>query len=451
MSVRILILAAGQGTRMRSRLPKVMHHLAGKPLLGWVLDAAEALQAAQTFVVHGHGAEQVRAAFSERQVSWVLQAEQRGTGHAVQQVMPQLEDEGQVLVLYGDVPLIQPTTLQRLLESSRDRVGLLTVELADPSGYGRIVRDDAGRVQRIVEHKDASAAERDLREINTGILCVPAQRLKKWLPQLRSNNAQSEYYLTDLIAMAVAEGIGVVTSQPDHPDEVAGVNTRAQLAELERYYQLQQARLLMDAGVSLADPARFDVRGRARIAADVSFDVNLVLEGEVEIETGVHIEANCLIRNSRIGAGAHILANTLVEDAIVGAGCSVGPFARLRPGTVLAEGAKIGNFVEIKKSHIGAGSKVNHLSYIGDAELGEKVNVGAGTITANYDGKHKHKTRIGDHASTGANSVMVAPVEIGAGAYIGAGSVITKEVPTGNLAVARGRQTNIPRDKQEQD
>lgn len=449
MSLSIVILAAGQGTRMRSSLPKVMHPLAGKPLLGWVIDAAEQLAASQSFIVHSHEADLIKTAYADRDLTWVLQSEQRGTGHAVQQCADALDADSDVLVLYGDVPLINPTTLQRFLSASQGHLGLLTVNLDDPTGYGRIVRDETGAVRCIVEHKDASAEERQIRETNTGIMCLPVRQLQRWLPRLRDDNAQGEYYLTDLVALAVEEGEEILTAQPSELEEVAGVNTRAQLATLERYYQNQQARILMDAGVSLADPHRFDIRGKATIGNDVSIDINVMLEGEVVIESGARIEANCIIRNSYIGPNAHVLANSVIESARLGAKASVGPFARLRPDTELAEGAKVGNFVELKKAKVGKGSKVNHLSYIGDAELGEGVNIGAGTITANYDGKNKHRTQIENHASTGANSVMVAPVTVGSGAYIGAGSVITKDVPVGNLAVARGRQKNIPRPQED--
>jgi bifunctional UDP-N-acetylglucosamine pyrophosphorylase/glucosamine-1-phosphate N-acetyltransferase len=445
MSLNIVILAAGQGARMRSTLPKVMHSLAGKPLLGWVIDAAERLQAKQTFVVHSQEADLIKNYFADRNFSWILQSEQRGTGHAVQQCADGLDPEADVLVLYGDVPLINPTTLQRFLSASQGHLGLLTVNLDDPTGYGRIVRDDNDGVCRIVEDKDANAEEKQIRETNTGIMCLPVRHLLRWLPKLKDENAQGEYYLTDLVALAVAEGEEILTAQPSDLEEVAGVNTRAQLAALERYYQNQQAKTLMAAGVSLADPARIDVRGTATVSSDVSIDINVILEGEVTIESGVQIEANCIIRNAHLGQNARVLANSIIESARLGADVSVGPFARLRPGTELAEGVKVGNFVEIKKARVGKGSKVNHLSYIGDAELGENVNIGAGTITANYDGVNKHRTEIGDTASTGANSVMVAPVTVGAGAYVGAGSVITKDIPAGNLAVARGRQKNIPR------
>lgn len=445
MSLSIVILAAGQGTRMRSTLPKVMHPLAGKPLLGWVIDAAEQLGANQTFVVHSQDADLIKEHFADHELGWILQSEQRGTGHAVQQCTDALNPDADVLVLYGDVPLINPTTLQRFLSASQGHLGLLTVDLDDPTGYGRIVRDESGSVSRIVEHKDASAEERQIHETNTGIMSLPVQHLLRWLPKLKDDNAQGEYYLTDLVALAVEEGEEILTAQPTDLEEVAGVNTRNQLAALERYYQYQQAETLMAAGVSLADPKRFDLRGKATISSDVSIDINVILEGEVTIESGVQIEANCIIRNSHLGKNTKVLANSVVESARLGANVSIGPFARLRPETDLADGAKIGNFVELKKTKVGKGSKVNHLSYIGDAELGEGVNVGAGTITANYDGKNKHRTEIGDNASTGANSVMVAPVTLGSGAYIGAGSVITKDVPPDNLAVARGRQKNLPR------
>lgn len=448
MSLSIVILAAGQGTRMRSTLPKVMHPLAGKPLLGWVIDAAEQLGASQTFVVHSQDADLIKDHFADRDLSWILQSEQRGTGHAVQQCADALNPDADVLVLYGDVPLINPTTLQRFLSASQGHLGLLTVDLDDPTGYGRIVRDESGSVSRIVEHKDASAEERQIHETNTGIMSLPEQHLLRWLPKLKDDNAQGEYYLTDLVSLAVEEGEEILTAQPADLEEVAGVNTRSQLAMLERYYQHQQAETLMAAGVSLADPKRFDLRGTATISSDVNIDINVILEGEVIIESGAQIGANCIIKNSRIGRGARVLANSIIESAKLGAEVSVGPFARLRPETELADGAKVGNFVELKKAKVGQGSKVNHLSYIGDAELGSGVNIGAGTITANYDGVSKHRTEIGDAASTGANSVMVAPVTIGPGAYVAAGSVITKDIPADNLAVARGRQKNISRSKE---
>lgn len=444
MSTEVVILAAGQGSRMKSALPKVLHRLAGKALVQHVIDTARGLGADRIHLVVGHGADQVRAQLSGDDLNWALQAQQLGTGHAVAQALPQVADDSVVLVLYGDVPLIQPQTLEQLLAVAREgQLGLVTVTLADPTGYGRIVRDDAGRIQAIVEHKDANEAQRRITEVNTGILAVSAERLKTWLPRLSNGNAQGEYYLTDIIAMAVAEQMTVTAVQPSCEQEVAGVNDRRQLADLERWYQRQRAEELMRQGVTLADPARFDLRGDLQCGQDVEIDVNVVLEGRVSIASGVRIGPNCVIRDSRIGPGVEILANSVIEGAEIGEGAHVGPFARLRPGTVLAAHSKIGNFVETKNAKVGEGSKINHLSYVGDAELGRDVNVGAGTITCNYDGANKHKTIIGDGVFVGSNSSLVAPVQLGEGATIGAGSTITKDVAAQQLAVARGLQRNI--------
>ncbi|SEQ21137.1 UDP-N-acetylglucosamine pyrophosphorylase /glucosamine-1-phosphate N-acetyltransferase [Amphritea atlantica] len=440
----IVILAAGQGSRMKSTLPKVLHTIGGKPMLQHVIDSAKALENARTHIVIGHGAQQVETALSGQAVQFSLQAEQLGTGHAVAQAMPNISDNGVVLVLYGDVPLTRPETMAELVKiAERGQFGLLTVNLADPTGYGRIVRSDAGDVVAIVEHKDASDAQRAITEVNTGILALPTALLREWIPQLSANNAQGEYYLTDIIAMAAEQGVRIQAIQPATEQEVQGVNNRLQQAELERWYQRRQAEALMLDGVSLADPARIDVRGEVSVGHDVAIDINVILEGKVEIGDNVTIEANCIIKDSVIGCGTHIKANSLLDEAVVADNCDIGPFARLRPGSHLANNAKIGNFVETKKANIGEGSKVNHLSYIGDAEVGADVNVGAGTITCNYDGVNKSTTEIGDGAFIGSNTALVAPVKVGAGATIGAGSTITKEVQADQLAITRAKQTNL--------
>lgn len=446
MKLSTVILAAGKGTRMKSSLPKVLHPLAGRPLVGHVIDSAKALNAEAVHVVYGHGGERVPQAFDGAGVEFVLQAEQLGTGHAVDQAMPNIEDDHLVLVLYGDVPLIRQETLAGLVEAAGDSsLGLLTVTLANPTGYGRIVRDSAsGQVQCIVEQKDADAEQLKIREVNTGILAVNAGLLRNWLNRLDNKNAQGEYYLTDIIAMAVADGVAVNTRQPQDATEVEGINDRVQLSRLERRYQELQAEQLMRAGVTLADPARIDVRGNLKIGQDSFIDINVVIEGDVEIGSGVSIGPNCLIRNSRIGDCVEILANTVIEEAVVGEASRVGPFARLRPQAELLGHNHVGNFVEIKKSTIGEGSKVNHLSYVGDAQIGNKVNVGAGTITCNYDGANKHLTEIGDNAFIGSNTALVAPVKIGAGATIGAGSVINSDAPDEQLTVTRAKQISIP-------
>ncbi|MDX2422117.1 MAG: bifunctional UDP-N-acetylglucosamine diphosphorylase/glucosamine-1-phosphate N-acetyltransferase GlmU [Amphritea sp.] len=440
----IVILAAGQGSRMKSSLPKVLHSIGGKSMLQRVIDNSRSLDNANIHVVVGHGAEHVKTALSGQNVQFALQAEQLGTGHAVAQAMPNIADNGVVLVLYGDVPLTQTETMAELVKiAERGQFGLLTVNLDDPTGYGRIVRSDAGDVVAIVEHKDASAAQRAICEVNTGILALPAQLLSDWIPQLSSNNAQGEYYLTDIIAMAAEQGVRIQAIQPATEQEVQGVNNRLQQAELERWYQRRQAEALMLEGVSLADPARLDVRGEVSVGHDVAIDINVILEGKVTIGDNVTIEANCIIKDSIIGSGSHIKANSILEQAVVADHCDIGPFARLRPGSQLANYAKIGNFVETKKAVIGEGSKVSHLSYIGDAQIGAEVNVGAGTITCNYDGVNKSITEIGDGAFIGSNSALVAPVKIGAGATVGAGSTITKTVEAEQLALTRAKQTNL--------
>ncbi|WP_043319875.1 bifunctional UDP-N-acetylglucosamine diphosphorylase/glucosamine-1-phosphate N-acetyltransferase GlmU [Microbulbifer sp. HZ11] len=443
MTIDVVILAAGKGTRMRSDLPKVLHPIGGVPMLGRVINAAKGLGDVSITVVIGHGAELVRERFADSGVQFVEQTEQLGTGHAVAQAIPNFREGATVLVLYGDVPLVKTATLQDLLQASENGPALLSVVMDDPKGYGRIVRDSLNAVQAIVEEKDADNAIRTIREINTGILAAPGNLLAQWLPELSNDNAQGEYYLTDVIARSVSENIAITGVIADDPFEVAGVNSRAQQAELERALQADTANALMTAGVTLLDPARIDVRGNLTCGADVSIDINCIFDGEVSLGDNVQIGPNCLLKNCQLAAGTVVEANSIIEDAIVGETCTIGPFARLRPGTELANGAKVGNFVETKKARIGLGSKVNHLSYIGDAEVGEGVNIGAGTITCNYDGVNKSKTVIGDGAFIGSNSALVAPVEIGAGATIGAGSTITHEVSADELAVARGKQRNI--------
>ncbi len=442
-NLSVVILAAGQGTRMRSELPKVLHPVGGKPMLQHVIEAARGLAAENIYVVHGHGGEQVRAALASQPVQWVEQAEQLGTGHAVNQAMPLIPDHHTVMVLYGDVPLITPETLGRLAEVARNGLGLLTTRLSDPRGYGRIVRDEGGRVLAIVEEKDATEQQRTIQEVNTGMLATGAAALRRWLNGLDNDNAQGEYYLTDVIAKAVGEGVMVETTQPGTVSEVMGVNNRVQLAALERDYQRRRSEELMLSGVTLLDPARFDLRGELKAGRDVVIDVNVVIEGEVSLGDGVYVGPNCCLRNVSVAAGTRINANSVLEEAEIGAGCRIGPFARIRPETRLADGVHIGNFVEIKKSQVAQGSKVNHLSYIGDSTVGSGVNVGAGVITCNYDGANKHRTIIGDNAFIGSDSQLVAPVEIGAGATIGAGSTITRDTPAGELTLARARQKTV--------
>ena len=444
MPLDVIVLAAGLGKRMRSELPKVLHPLAGRPLLAHVLDAARALAPRRMFVVHGHGAERVRAAFPDAGVDWVLQAKQLGTGHAVLQALPQVASDADVLVLYGDVPLVRPATLRRLVEGARGSVGIVVAELDDPSGYGRIVRDAAQRVARIVEQKDATASELAIREVNAGFFCLSARRLAPWLAKIGNHNAQNEYYLTDLVALAVADAVPVVAVKVEDPWEVAGVNSMQELAVLERVCQGREARRLLDAGVTLADPARIDVRGALECGRDVAIDVNCVFEGRVSLGDNVRVGPNCVLKNVSIGAGTEVLAFSHLDDAELGERCRVGPFARLRPGARLAEDVHVGNFVEVKASRLGAGSKANHLSYIGDAEVGSRVNVGAGTITCNYDGATKHRTVIEDDCFIGSDATLVAPVRIARGSYIGAGSTISKDTPPGQLTVARARQVSIP-------
>ena len=443
MSLDIVILAAGQGTRMRSALPKVLHPVAGKPMLGHVIDTARKLAPRKIHVVIGHGAELVRERLTADDINFVLQSEQLGTGHAVAQALSALQAE-KVLILYGDVPLTQVETLTRLLEQANDsQLGLLTVNLADPAGYGRIVRNAAGVVQAIVEHKDASDAQRAIREGNTGILAVPGKRLGDWLGRLSNSNAQGEYYLTDVIAMAVADGLVVATETAQDEMEVLGANDRIQLAQLERHYQQRAARQLMAQGVTLLDPARFDLRGEASVGRDVLIDVNVILEGKVLIEDGVSIGPNCVIKDSILRRGAIVKANSHLEGAEVGEGADCGPFARLRPGARLGAKAHVGNFVELKNAVLGEGAKAGHLSYLGDAEIGARTNIGAGTITCNYDGANKFRTVMGEDVFIGSNSSLVAPLTLGDGATTGAGSTVTQDVPAKALAVGRAKQRNI--------
>ncbi len=438
----VVILAAGKGTRMLSSRPKVLHRLAGKPLLGHVLDAARSVQAQRVIVVYGHGGEAVPKAFEGSGATFVLQEPQLGTGHALMQALPHLPDTGSTLVLYGDVPLIRAETLERVL-AHPDALCLLTAVLPDPTGYGRILREGGGKVSRIVEQKDATPEEKQVREVNSGILAAPNTALRNWLAGLKNDNAQREYYLTDIVPLALAGGTPVVTETVDQLWEIQGINSREQLAELERIHQLQVAKKLMASGVTLADPGRVDVRGELACGTDVSIDVGCVFEGRVVIGSDVTIGAHCCIKDSEIGPGTIIAPFSHLDGARVQADCHVGPYARLRPGAALADHAHVGNFVEMKNASLGEGSKANHLTYLGDASIGRDVNVGAGTITCNYDGANKHRTVIEDGAFIGSDTALVAPVTVGRGATIGAGSVISRDAPPEELTVARGRQVTI--------
>ncbi|MBQ4863740.1 bifunctional UDP-N-acetylglucosamine diphosphorylase/glucosamine-1-phosphate N-acetyltransferase GlmU [Pseudoalteromonas sp. MMG013] len=443
MALTSIILAAGKGTRMRSKLPKVLHSIAGKPMVQHVIDNAVAMGARATNLVFGHGGEQLQLALASNDVNWVLQEEQLGTGHAVAVATPHINDDDIVLVLYGDVPLTKRSTLERLLSATpSEGLAVLTVNLDNPNGYGRMLRAN-GKLVGIVEQKDATAEQLKITEINTGIMAANGRLLKKWLSNLSNNNAQGEYYLTDIVAMAHNEGVEISSAQPDDPMEVEGANNRAQLAALERAYQSWQAAKLMLGGATLADPARVDVRGVVSTGEDIHIDINVIFEGTVTLGDNVVIGPNCVLKDCSIGDNVVIKANTLIEDAQVAAHCTLGPFARLRPGAVMDEDSHVGNFVEMKKTRLGKGSKANHLTYLGDAEVGEKVNIGAGTITCNYDGVNKSKTIIGDNAFIGSNSSLVAPIEIGKLATIGAGSVITANVDDDQLAVARSKQRNL--------
>ncbi|WP_148713863.1 bifunctional UDP-N-acetylglucosamine diphosphorylase/glucosamine-1-phosphate N-acetyltransferase GlmU [Chitinolyticbacter meiyuanensis] len=443
-AVNVVVLAAGQGKRMYSKLPKVLHRLAGKPLLGHVLDTARQLDPSRLIVVFGHGGDQVQAAFvGQDDLGWAHQAQQLGTGHALQQAVPQLDGDV-TLMLYGDVPLTRLSTLRALLDASHGgALGILTDVLEDASGYGRIVRDAAGNVQRIVEQKDCTQDEAAIREMNTGILALPTARLAGWLAELKNDNAQGEYYATDLIALAARDGVRIATVHPDHHWEAEGINNKLQLAALERIHQGEVASALLTAGVGLADPARIDVRGTLKHGQDCLIDVNCVFEGEVVLGNDVQIGANCVLKNVKVADGVVIHPFCHLEDAEIGPNGVIGPYARLRPGAELAADVHVGNFVEVKKSTIGTGSKVNHLSYIGDTSMGAGVNVGAGTITANYDGVNKFRTVIEDGVRIGSNNVLVAPVTIGTDATTAAGSVISKDAPAGKLTVARARQVTL--------
>ncbi|MGI9246599.1 MAG: bifunctional UDP-N-acetylglucosamine diphosphorylase/glucosamine-1-phosphate N-acetyltransferase GlmU [Steroidobacteraceae bacterium] len=445
MPLSVVILAAGQGKRMKSDLPKVLQPLAGRPLLKHDIDTARELAADAVHVVYGHGGEQVRATLAAEQVSWALQAEQHGTGHAVQQAMPGVPDDHLVLVMFGDVPLVQAGTLRRLIEAAQDGAALaiLSVRMQDPTGYGRIVRDRAGTVARIVEHKDANQKERAIDEVNTGLMVASARRLREWLGSLKSDNAQGEYYLTDVVVMAARAGLKVNAIMAEREDEVLGVNDKVQLAEVEAVYRRRRAQDLMLQGVTLVDPQRFDARGPVSVGRDVCIDINVVFEGTVRLGHRVRIGPNVFVRDCEIGDDVEILPNCVLDRARVGARSIVGPYARLRPDAVLHEEVHVGNFVEVKKSELKRGAKANHLTYLGDATIGERVNVGAGTITCNYDGVNKWRTEIGDGAFIGSGTMLVAPVNVGADATIGAGSTITRDAPEGKLTLERSKQLTL--------
>ncbi len=444
MRLSVVVLAAGQGKRMKSDLPKVLQPLAGRALLAHVVDSARAAGASDIHVVYGHGGERVREALHNDGLHWALQAEQLGTGHAVMQAMPGIPDDAKVLVLYGDVPLVRPETLRRLIEAASDKaLAVLSVRMKDPTGYGRIVRDRGGRVVRIVEHKDANTKERAIDEVNTGLMAVPAARLRQWLGRITNDNAQGEFYLTDVVVQAVKDGVTIEAVIAESEDEVLGVNDKQQLAEVEAVNRRRRAEELMAQGVTLVDPARFDARGPVEVGRDVHIDVNVVLEGTVKLGDRVRIGPNVVLRNCVIGADTEIFPSCVLYDAVVGERCHVGPFARFRPGAVLDDEVHIGNFVEVKKSRLKRGAKANHLSYIGDATVGERVNVGAGTICCNYDGANKWHTEIGDGAFIGSGTMLVAPVKVGAKATIGAGSTITKDAPPDKLTLERSKQVTI--------
>ena len=448
MSIEVIVLAAGQGTRMRSSLPKVLHTLGDSPMLMHVLDTANALDPSRIHLITGFQGEQVHQALETtapryiEKINWVTQAEQHGTGHAVMQALPHVDKSSRCLILFGDVPLIDSETLRGMCQSSA-ALTLLTAIPKNNFGLGRIIRDAGNDITGVVEEKDADPHEREIREINTGIMLCKADLLDKWLGQLNNDNSQGEYYLTDIVAMAVADGQPVEGKIAAHPERLTGVNSRANLASTERLYQQLQAQELMESGVTLRDPARFDLRGEATFGRDCTVDINVILEGKVEIGDRVTIEANCVVRNSRIGTGCRIHANSVIEDAELGEGCNVGPFARLRPETRLGSQVRIGNFVEVKKSHLADGAKANHLAYVGDSEVGRNTNIGAGVITCNYDGANKHQTIIGDDVFVGSDTQLVAPVKIASGATIGAGSTITRNIDEGDLAISRAKQTSV--------
>lgn len=442
--LNFVILAAGKGTRMRSTVPKVLHKLAGRAMLAHVVAAVDSLGDAKKVIVTGHGADEVEQQFNRPDIEFVQQKKQLGTAHAVQMAIPKLSKHSIVMVLYGDVPLIKPSTIAKILGAvTASTMSLLTINLVNPSGYGRIIRDSGGIIEAIVEQKDATDEQLKINEVNTGVLALQAEKLLEWIPQINNNNAQGEYYLTDIIAIAKDNGTEVIGINPESASEVEGVNSRVQLSQLERAHQRELAEKLMASGTSLADPSRFDQRGDISSGIDNFIDINCIFEGMVTIGNNVSIGANCHVTDSTIGDGVQILPNTILESAIVGARSVVGPFARLRPGTELASDTKVGNFVETKKALVGKGSKINHLSYVGDAQLGENVNIGAGTITCNYDGVNKHQTDISDGVFIGSNSTLVAPIKVGKDGFVAAGSTVTSEVPNENLAVARAKQRNI--------
>ncbi len=442
MSLSVIILAAGKGTRMKSALPKVLQPLASRPLLGHVLETAEKLSADEIITIFGHGGQLVKDRFADKNIRWVEQTEQLGTGHAVLMSLPVLAKEGKSLILSGDVPLVSVETLQKLLDTTQD-IGMITLKVADPTGYGRIVRDDSGNITAIVEHKDASDEQRLINEINTGIYCVSNAKLHQWLPKLNNNNAQGEYYLTDIVAMALADGLDIASTAPTHAFEVDGVNDRIQLARLERQWQTHQAEALMKQGVHLLDPSRFDLRGSLTVGQDVEIDINVIIEGQCVIGNRVKIGADCIIKDSTIADDTVLAPYSVLENAVVGENNRIGPFARLRPQAVTANDVHIGNFVELKNTQMATGAKANHLAYLGDSTVGEETNIGAGTITANYDGVNKYRTTIGKQVRVGSNAVLVAPVTLGDKVTVGAGSVITKDCAPDTLVVARGKQTEI--------
>ncbi len=444
MDLSVIILAAGQGTRMKSSLPKVLHPLAAKPLVQHVIDTAARLNPIATHLIYGHGGELVKQRIAGNNLEWVLQAEQLGTGHAVQQVLENLHDSGISLILYGDVPCVREETLRQLVEMAKSAdIALLTVVLDDPTGYGRIVRDSAGQVSAIVEHKDASEEQHAIREINSGIMALKTEHLHNWLPDLSNDNAQGEYYLTDLIALANDNNAAVDALICEDPMEVEGINDRVQLAKMECYYQHRIAHSLLQAGVSLADPYRLDVRGNLSVGQDTFFDVNVIIEGDVHVGSNCQIGAQVVLRNCRIGDGVTIKEQTVIEGADIGNDCSVGPFARIRPGAKFDDDVHVGNFVEVKNAHLKSGAKAGHLSYLGDATIGQRVNVGAGTITCNYDGANKHHTDIGDDVFVGSDTQLVAPVKVGAGSTIGAGTTVAKDVSENVLVISRVKQREI--------
>ena len=443
--LNVVVLAAGQGKRMYSNLPKVLHKLAGKPLLQHVMDSANALNPNKLCVVYGHGGETVPNHFADRSVIWAKQEPQLGTGHAVMQAVPHLDQDGLTLILYGDVPLTQVATLKQLTDVARPgTLAILTIDLADPTGYGRMVRDANGNVTGIVEHKDATAEQHKIREVNTGIMAVPTQHLARWLGQLKNDNAQKEYYLTDIIALAVSDNVPVAAVHPSGEWETMGINSKIQLAQLERTYQTNIAHALLEQGITLADPARIDVRGTLICGKDVFIDINCVFEGNVTLADNVSVSAGCVLKNVTIASETQIAPYSVLEDAIVGADCRIGPYSRLRPGTKLADRAHVGNFVELKNTELGKGSKANHLAYVGDATVGSNVNIGAGTITCNYDGANKYRTIIEDDVFIGSDTQLVAPVTVRKGATLGAGTTLTKDAPAGELTISRAKQMTIP-------